>query len=170
MTFPLHKKGDTRECKNYCGTSLLSIIGKTFMKIIQSCLQKHHEQSSREEQAGFWPGQECCNQIVFRQLIEQRFWCGQRTVIVFINFKSAFKCIDRATLWRTLEAKHLQEDHYPPQISLPRLNQPCATTFAPSLPFLYGSETWVILKHKINNLKAFKCAVCVRFSVSLCNV
>lgn len=34
---------------------------------------------------------------------------GQWTVIVFINFKSALKCIDRATLWRTLEAKHISK-------------------------------------------------------------
>lgn len=103
IVIPLHKKGDTCECKNYRGISLLSITGKVFMKIIQSRLKKHHEQSSREDQAGFRPGRGCCNQIlILCQLI-----AGQRTVIAFIDFKSAFNCIDWTTLWRTLEAEHV---------------------------------------------------------------
>ncbi|XP_023238427.1 probable serine/threonine-protein kinase tsuA [Centruroides sculpturatus] len=52
---PIHKKGDSRDCSNYRSISLLSIVGKVFMKIIQSRLQKHREETSREEQAGFRP-------------------------------------------------------------------------------------------------------------------
>lgn len=79
-----------------------------FMKVIQSRLKKHHEQSSREDQAGFRPGRRCCTQIfILCQLIEQRVRRGQRTVIAFIDFKSAFDCIDWTTLWRTLEAEHV---------------------------------------------------------------
>ncbi|EYC03920.1 hypothetical protein Y032_0091g2500 [Ancylostoma ceylanicum] len=66
------------------------------MKIIQTRLQEHREQTSREEQAGFRPGRGCCDQIfVARQLMEERIRCGKRTVIVFIDFKSAFDCIVR---------------------------------------------------------------------------
>lgn len=107
---PILKKGDNRECKNYRGISLLSIIGKVFMKIIQSRLQKHREQTSREEQAGFRPNRSCCDQIFsLRQLMEERIRCGIRTVIVFIDFKSAFDCVHWPALWRTLEAEHVPE-------------------------------------------------------------
>ena len=108
IIIPIHKKGDNQECKNYRGISLLSIVGKVFMKIIQTRLRKHCEQINREEQAGFRPGRGCCDQIfTIRQLMEERIRCGQRTVIVFIDFKSAFDCIHWPVLWETLEAEHV---------------------------------------------------------------
>lgn len=62
------------------------------MKIIQSRLQKHREKM--EEQAGFRPGRGCCDKIfALRQLMEERTRCGQRTVIIFIDFKSSFDCV-----------------------------------------------------------------------------
>ncbi|KAI2650200.1 putative 149 kDa protein [Labeo rohita] len=112
IIIPIHKKGDSRECNNYRGISLLSVVGKVFMKILQSRLQMPREQTSREEQAGFRPGRGCCDQIfALRQLVERYIRYGQRTVIAFIDFKSAFDCIDWTVLWRTLEA-----DHVPPKI------------------------------------------------------
>uniref|UniRef100_A0A3Q4G418 Reverse transcriptase domain-containing protein n=1 Tax=Neolamprologus brichardi TaxID=32507 RepID=A0A3Q4G418_NEOBR len=105
---PILKKGDNRECKNYRGISSLSIVGKVLMKIIQSRLQKHCEMTSREEQAGFRPGRGCSDQIfTLRRLMEERIRCGRRTVIIFIDFKSAFDCINRPALWRALAAEHI---------------------------------------------------------------
>ena len=105
---PILKKGDSRECKNYRGISLLSIVGKVFMKIIQSRLQKHREQTSREEQAGFRPQRGCTDQVfAIRQLVEERIRCGKRTVIVFIDFKSAFDCVHWPALWSALENEHV---------------------------------------------------------------
>ena len=106
VVIPIHKKGDISECKNYCGISLLSVVGKVFTKIIQSKLQKYREQTIREEQAGFRPHRGCCDQIfTIRQLLEERIRCGQRTVIVFIDFRSTFDCIYWSALWKALEAK-----------------------------------------------------------------
>ncbi|CAI5653223.1 unnamed protein product [Oreochromis niloticus] len=39
--------------------------------------------------------------------MEERIRCGRRTVIIFIDFKSAFDCIDRPALWRALAAEHI---------------------------------------------------------------
>lgn len=52
---PIRKKRDSQDCKNYRDISLLSIIGKVFMKVIQVGLQKNREQTSREEETGFRP-------------------------------------------------------------------------------------------------------------------
>ncbi|EYC42585.1 hypothetical protein Y032_0526g2951 [Ancylostoma ceylanicum] len=77
------------------------------MKIIQTRLQEHREQTIREEQAGFCPGRCCCDQIfVARQLMEERIRCGKRTVIVFIQFKSS-ECVHWPALWISLEAEHV---------------------------------------------------------------
>ncbi|EYB96256.1 hypothetical protein Y032_0152g2889 [Ancylostoma ceylanicum] len=108
LVVPIHKKGDSRECKNYRGISLLSIVGKVFMKIIQARHQEHREQTSREEQAGFCPGRGCCDQIfVARQLMEERVRRGKQTVIAFIDFESAFDCVHWPTLWKSLEVEHV---------------------------------------------------------------
>ena len=53
LIIPFFKKGDNRECKNYRGISLLSAVGKVFMKVIQERLQRKREQMAREKQAGF---------------------------------------------------------------------------------------------------------------------
>ena len=107
---PLHKKGDNRECSNYRGISLLSILGKVFMKIIQGRLQRHREYTGREEQAGFRPGRGCIDQIfAIRQILEERTRCGQKTIAVFIDFKSAFDCIHWPALWNTLRHEHVPQ-------------------------------------------------------------
>ena len=106
VVIPIHKKGYISECKNYHAISLLSIVGKVFTKIIRSRLQKYREQTSREEQAGFRVHRGCCDQIfTLRQLLEERIRCSQRTVIVFIDFRSAFDCIHWSALWKALEAE-----------------------------------------------------------------
>uniref|UniRef100_A0A914XPG8 Reverse transcriptase domain-containing protein n=1 Tax=Plectus sambesii TaxID=2011161 RepID=A0A914XPG8_9BILA len=108
IVVPILKKGDSRECKNYRGISLLSIVSKVFTKIIQSRLQKLREQTSREEQAGFRPNRGCVDQIfALRQLMEEQIRCGKRLVIVFIDFKSAFDCIHWPSLWSALETKQV---------------------------------------------------------------
>ncbi len=79
MIIPIFKKGNSQECKNYRGISLLSVVGKVVMKIIQNRLQEHREQTSREEQAGFRPHRSCCDQIFsLRQLTEERIRCAKR--------------------------------------------------------------------------------------------
>lgn len=87
---------------------LLSIIGKVLMKVMQLQLQKHREQTSQEEEAGFWPHRGCCNQIfTFHQMIKDRIRCRKWTVIAFIDFKSAFDYIHWPALWEMLEVEHL---------------------------------------------------------------
>ncbi|CAM4548289.1 unnamed protein product [Leuciscus chuanchicus] len=109
---PTFKKGDKSECKNYRGISLLSIIGKVFMKIIHRRMLKRREEAAREEQAGFRPDRSCCDQIFsLRQLLEERIRCGKRTALVFIDFSAAFDSVHRPALWNTLRA-----EGYPPKI------------------------------------------------------
>lgn len=100
---PILRKGDSSECKNYRGTSVLFIVGKLFMEIIQLRLQKLHEQTSREEsesESGIRPGQGCCDQIfVIWQLMEEYVRCG-RMVIVFIDFGSSSCVSNRDQLFK----------------------------------------------------------------------
>ena len=113
IIIPVFKKGDSQDCKNYRGISLLSIVGKVFIGIIQRRLQKRRELTAREEQAGFRPGRGCCDQVfTLRQVLEERIRCGKRTVIIFVDFKAAFDSVYRPALWAALTAEHV-----PPKIT-----------------------------------------------------
>uniref|UniRef100_A0A914V3Q0 Reverse transcriptase domain-containing protein n=1 Tax=Plectus sambesii TaxID=2011161 RepID=A0A914V3Q0_9BILA len=101
---PIFKKGDPKDCNNYRGISLLSIIGKVFMLVLQLRLQKLREQTAREEQAGFRPGRGCSDQVfTLRQLLEEHIRCGKRLIVVFINFKAAFDSVHWPALWTALQ-------------------------------------------------------------------
>jgi hypothetical protein len=103
---PVYKKGDKHDCKNYRGISLLSIVSKVFMRIIQRRIQNRKEEITREEQAGFRVGRGCCDQIfTLRQLLEQRIRCGKRLIIVFIDFAAAFDSVHQPALWNALKAE-----------------------------------------------------------------
>ena len=63
LIVPLFKKGDNRECKNYCDISLFSVVGKVFMKVIQQRPDRKLEQLAEEKQGGFRPKRDCCDQL-----------------------------------------------------------------------------------------------------------
>lgn len=76
IIIPIFKKGNNRECQNECGISLLLISGKVFMKVIQSCLQKHREQTNRKEQASFRSHRGSCDQMFSICQVRSKFYVG----------------------------------------------------------------------------------------------
>ena len=50
---PISKKGNTKECSNYCTTALISHASKVMLKILQARLQLHVNQELPDAQAGF---------------------------------------------------------------------------------------------------------------------
>ena len=70
---PLYKgKGDPLVCKNNRGTSLLSVPGKVYGRILIDRVIEHSEVQIGEEQSGFRKGRSCADQIfVLRQLSEK---------------------------------------------------------------------------------------------------
>ena len=101
---PIFKKGDKSQCSNYRGISLLSVLGKVFTKILHNRIQTHREPVAREEQSGFRAGRSCSDDtFVLRQVLEERIRCGRRTIMVFIDFRSAFDCVHWPALWQSME-------------------------------------------------------------------
>jgi hypothetical protein len=55
----------------------------------------------RPNQAGFRPGRSCCEQIFSLRQIVDKCLAWQRPVLMnFIDFKKAFDCIHRESLWK----------------------------------------------------------------------
>lgn len=69
---PIHKKGSRKDCNNYRGISLLSVVGKLYASILEKKVRGIVEDVLDENQCGFRPMRGCQDQIfVLRQTIEK---------------------------------------------------------------------------------------------------
>ena len=60
---PIPKKGNAKECSNYCTIALISHAGKVVLKILQARLQQYVNCELPDVQAGFRKGRGTRNQI-----------------------------------------------------------------------------------------------------------
>ncbi|KAK6764790.1 hypothetical protein RB195_024929 [Necator americanus] len=63
IIIPLHKKLSVTDPRNYREISLLRVMYKVLERIILDRLIKHHEETTRDEQAGFRPGRSTIDQV-----------------------------------------------------------------------------------------------------------
>ena len=60
---PIPKKGNARECSNYCIIALISHASKVMLKILQARLQQYVNRELPDVQAGFRKGRGTRDQI-----------------------------------------------------------------------------------------------------------
>ena len=69
---PIPKKGNAKECSNYCTIALISHASKVMLKILQASLQQYVNLEFPDVQSGFRKGRGTRNQIVnFCWIIEK---------------------------------------------------------------------------------------------------
>ena len=102
---PLYKgKGDMRECSNYRGISLLSVVGKVYGKVLVRRIREGTEDVICEEQAGFRRGRGCVDQIfAVRQVCEKSLAKGREVFLAFMDLEKAYDRISREGLWDVLK-------------------------------------------------------------------
>nr|KAG5700914.1 hypothetical protein BaRGS_012321 [Batillaria attramentaria] len=99
------KKGALSNCNNWRGITLLSVPSKILAKVIIKRISEAVDQRLRKEQAGFWKGRGCIDQIfTLRNIIEQCTEWQRQLYINFVDFEKAFDSIHRESLWRILRA------------------------------------------------------------------
>ena len=82
----------------------MSVTGKVFARIVLSRLGDGVEMHLRTEQAGFGPGRSCNDQIfTLRQIIEKVTAWQKPVMINFIDFRKAFDCLHRPSVWSILK-------------------------------------------------------------------
>ena len=70
---PIPKKGNIKECSNYCTIALISHASKVMLKILQARLQQYVNRELRDVQAGFRKGRGTRDQIAnIRWIIEKQ--------------------------------------------------------------------------------------------------
>ena len=60
---PVPKKGNAKECSNYCTIAFISHTGKVMLKIIQARIQQYVNRETPDVQAGFRKGRGTRDQI-----------------------------------------------------------------------------------------------------------
>ena len=63
VLIPVPKKGNAKECSNYCIVALISHASKVKLKILQARLQQYMEHELLDVQAGFTKGRGTRDQI-----------------------------------------------------------------------------------------------------------
>ena len=98
------KKGNAKECSNYCTIALISHASKVMLKILQARLQRYMNCELPDVQAGFRKGRGTRDQIANVLWIIEKAREFQKNVYFFlIDYAKAFDCVDHNVLWKILQ-------------------------------------------------------------------
>ena len=100
---PNPKKGNAKECSNYCTTALLSHASKVILKILQALLQQYLNHEFPDVQAGFRKGRGTGDQIANICWIIKKAREFRKNIYFFIDYAKAFDCVDHSKLWKILK-------------------------------------------------------------------
>ena len=101
---PIPKKGNAKECSNYCTIVLISHASKVMLKILQARLQQYVNRGIPDVQAGFRKGRRTRKQTANNRWIIEKARKVQKTVyFCFIDYVKAFDCVDHNKLWEILK-------------------------------------------------------------------
>ena len=99
VIFRIPKKGNVKECLNYCIIALISHASKVMLKIPQARLQQYMNQELPDVQAGFRKGRGTRNQIAnICWVIDKAGEFQKNIYICFIDYTKAFDCVDHNKL------------------------------------------------------------------------
>ena len=98
---PIPKKGNAKECSNYCTTALISHASKVMHKILQARLQQYVNCELPDVQAGFRKGRGSRDQIAnIRWIIKKAREFQKNIYFCFTGYAKAFDCVDHNKQWK----------------------------------------------------------------------
>ena len=101
---PTPKKGNAKECSNYCTIALISHASKVMLKILQARLQQYMNRELPDVQAGFRKGRGTRDQIVnICWIIEKAREFQKNIHFCFIDYAKAFDSVNHNKLWKILK-------------------------------------------------------------------
>lgn len=97
-------KGERSDCNNYRGISLLSIVGKTFARVVLNRLQLLAERVYPEAQCGFRAERSTIDMIFSPRQLQEKCREQRRPLyIAFIDLTKAFDLVSRSGLFTLLQ-------------------------------------------------------------------
>ena len=101
---PIPKKGNAKECSNYCTIALISHSSKVMLKILQARLQQYMNHKLPDGYLVFEKAEEPRDQIAnFRWIIEKAREFQKNISFCFIDYAKVFDCVDHNELWKILK-------------------------------------------------------------------
>ena len=101
---PIPKKGDAKECLNYCTIALISHVSKVMLKSLQARLQQYVNWELLDIQAGFRKGRGTTGQIAnIHWIIEKAREFRKNIYFCFIDYAKSTDCVDHNKLWEILK-------------------------------------------------------------------
>ena len=99
VLIPIPKKGNAKECSNYCTFALISHASKVILKILQARLQEYMNQELPDVQAGFRKSRRTRDQIASIHWIIGKGRDFQKNMyFCLIDYAKAFDCVDNNKL------------------------------------------------------------------------
>ena len=107
---PIPKKGNVKDCSNYCTVALISHISKVMLKIPQARLQQYVNCEIPDVQAVFRKGRGTRDQIANIDWITEKAREFQKNIyFCFIDYAKAFDCVAHNKLWKILKEMRIPE-------------------------------------------------------------
>ena len=118
VLIPTPKKGNAKECSNYCTIALISHASEEMLKILQARLQQYVNRELPDVQAGFRKGRGTRDQIASICWIMEKAKEFQKNIyFCFIDYAKAFDCVDHN---KTVENSERDGNTRPPDLPLER--------------------------------------------------
>ena len=107
---PIPKKGNSKECSNYCTIALISHASKVMLKILQARLQQYVNNELPDVQAGFRKGRGTRGQIAnIYWIIEKAREFQKNIYFCFIDYAKSLDCVAHNKLWKILKEMGIPE-------------------------------------------------------------
>ena len=98
------KKGNAKECTNYCTIALISHVSKVKFKILQARFQQYVNRERPDVQGGFRKRRGTRDQIANISWIIKKAREFQKNIyFCFIDYAKAFDYVDHNILWKILK-------------------------------------------------------------------
>ena len=113
---PIPKKGNAKECSNYCTTALISHASKVMLKILQARLQQHVNWEFPGVQVGFRKSRGTRDQIANIHWITQEAREFQKNIyFCFVDYAKALDGVNHNKLWKILRDGNMRPPYLPPE-------------------------------------------------------
>ena len=108
---PIPKKGNAKECSNYCTIALTSHASKVMCKILQARFQQYVNRELPDVQAGFRNDKEPKIKLPISvgSLKKQRVPGKLSDYFCFTDYATAFDCVDHNKLWKILKEMRISD-------------------------------------------------------------
>ena len=104
------KKGNAKECSNYCTITLISHISKVMLKILQVRLQQYVNRELPNVQAGFRKCRGIRDQVANIRWITEKAREFQKNIyFCFTDYTKAFDYVDHNKLWKILKEMEIPD-------------------------------------------------------------